>query len=76
MGASQSFANNVHLYCNRHGIDVKEVCEKAGHSPNYLNKPKRGEGRIALEDAVKIADILGVYVSALLLEGEYSEDDL
>ena len=68
-GYSRRFAVKVASICEDEGIPLGNVLNKVHHGPTYLNKVKRGEQRLYLDDAAKIADVLGIPLSELISKG-------
>ena len=66
--ANGRFYVNVQAELNARGWPARELARRAGLSPNFLTRV--GQGRwIALESAVKVADVLGVPLGDLVAEG-------
>lgn len=64
------FGENLHQELEYQGIQIKELAEKTGISKNTLDKYLSGnKSQPSVENAVKIAQAIGVSVEYLVLSG-------
>lgn len=61
------FCKNVRFLCKEKGKGISEVEKEAGRSVGYLSRAERGiSASLPLQTCYRIAEILGVRLSALL----------
>ena len=70
MNATKTFYKNVVKECEAQGISLAELSTRLGRSRSWMSDNIRKTVGISLESAKEISDVLGVYLSCLIEDGD------
>ena len=66
----ETFYKNVVKECERQNITLSELSAKVGYGRSWMSDNIRRNSKISLESAKEVSDVLGVYLSCLIEDGD------
>ena len=70
----KTFYKNVVKECERQNITLSELSTKVGYGRSWMSDNVRRNSKISLESAKEVSDVLGVYLSCLIEDGDMNMD--